>query len=370
MEKDIRILFIGSFLQVDKSGGVGGQMYACNTLINSKLSENVEWIMLDSTAINNLHISFYWRLYKSFKRISKYFYFLTTKNVDAILIFSSHGFSFLEKGCMGIMGKFLNKGVIYAPRSGWLINEINTKRNKFIQYVFEKSDFVICQSENWKKIFTNNFKKIPDEKYVIIKNWIDVNGYPSERVNIETEVIILFLGWVERAKGIFDLIEAARNLVPVFPFIKFHIAGSGKDLQLAQSIVNELNLKEYFVFHGWVLNGEKYKLLQKSDIFVLPSYYEGLPNALIEAMASSLPCIATSVGAVNDIIEDGVNGNIIPSGDVTMLINKLKGLIESPALRRKMGEAARKEIINNHDINIALEKFTTIFSKLLENKKK
>jgi glycosyltransferase involved in cell wall biosynthesis len=362
MIKKRSVLFIGSFLKKSKTGGVGGQMYACNSLTNSHLNDYVNWIRLDTTAESNLRISFLKRAFNSFLRFVSFFYLIAVKKIDIILIFSSGGYSFLEKGYMAIIGKLSKKKIIFAPRSGWLLNDLNSKRRNFICKVFEKSDYIICQGENWKETFKSNFSHIPNKKFIVIKNWIDIASYPTSRTNNTRKINVLFLAWVKKEKGIFDLISVAERLYREFPNLIFNIAGSGSDIEQARSYVTQLGLNDFFVFHGWVLEANKYKLLQESDIFVLPSYFEGMPNALIEAMACGLPSIAYSVGGINDIITDAYNGFIVPVADLDRLTETLKTLIKSPELRKQIGLKARDEIIRNHNLETAVRQFERIFT--------
>ena len=91
--------------------------------------------------------------------------------------------------------------------------------------------------------------------------------------------------------------------------------------------------------------------MRDADIFILPSYREGLPNALLEAMASGCAVIASSVGAIPDVIEDGKNGILITQGDKLQLASSIIKLGSSKQLREDFGTHARKTIMNQHDIN-------------------
>ena len=356
------MLFVGSFKNKSKSGHVGGQMFASTTLVNSELSEHINWLLLDTTADSNTKTSFLKRAYKAFIRLLLFKKYLLFNKVDKILIFVADGFSFIEKGLMVLIGKLFRKEVILAPRSGVIVKDF--ERSSFFRWwvtlVINKADKVICQGEIWKKFYSKLIKKDFD-KLIVIQNWIDISKYKEKKnQNKSKDLNVLFLAWVIREKGIFELIEAANDLKEYYPNIKYVIGGKGDDLALAKQKVSDYSLDDRFMFKGWVLGEEKLELLRNSDIFVLPTYFEGFPNSLVEAMASELPCIATKVGAIPDLIQDNINGLLINPKDSDDLRSKLKMLYDDFDLRCELSSNARRSILDNNTINAAISKFKSL----------
>lgn len=355
------ILFVGSFKNKAKDGSVGGQMFACTTIVNSQLSNIVKWTLIDTTADSNSSNSIIKRLYKSIGRFLTFMYYILTKKYAAILIFTSSGLSFWEKGIMVIVAKFFTKSkVIIAPRSGHLIKDVesNGKISKFIPYVLSKADAVICQSGYWKNYFTNLCGDYDSNKFYVIQNWIDVVPY-SDISNSETgsnPVEILYLAWVDENKGIFELITAAKDLLQENLNFTLTIAGNGRAYDEIAMEIKKHQLEEKIILYGWALGKEKLGLLKKCNIFVLPSYYEGYPNSLLEAMASSTACIATAVGAIPDIIDDGINGFLVPPRNTDILKTRLRELILNENLRNQFSVNAQHKILSNNTIEIAINK--------------
>lgn len=357
-----KVLFVGSFQSQSKSGGVGGQMFACMSLINSKLSNNVDWLLVDTTAESNLIIPIRKRIFNALLRQLKFVYLLVTNKVELVIVFSSNGLSFLEKGMMILLAKFLKPRIktIFAPRSGRILNEVNSgKKQKFAQRVFRKSDIVICQGQSWKEFFQMNVIDTSN-KYLVIKNWINIDNY-SFQVSKSLKVEMLFLAWLEKDKGLFDLIQA------VFEVVKqghqnfiLRIAGKGKHEEQAKDLVDELGLSNYVNFEGWVIGEAKIQLLELSHIFILPSYFEGSPNALIEAMASGNACISTTVGAIPDIVENYKNGLLIDPGDISSLTSAIIKLLSSEEERLDYATAARKTVLKEHSISNSISEFERI----------
>ena len=120
------------------------------------------------------------------------------------------------------------------------------------------------------------------------------------------------------------------------------LAGQGSALEEARSWVQSRGLDAHIVFAGWIAGAEKISLYATADIFVLPSYAEGLPNAMIEAMAAGLPVVVTPVGSIPDVIVDNSNGLVVPPRDVPALTNALDYLSKAPEERKRLGSAAHE----------------------------
>ncbi len=368
--RKFKVLFIGSFQSDQLSAVVGGQMFACKSLIQSRLSDTIDWVLIDTTAESKGSISLITRFRKAFFRMSKFIYHLFFSKIDICLIFTADGFSFLEKGMACLIGKLFGKKVVLAPRSGIIVNDVkNSKiRKKFISFVLDKVDIVICQGETWKTFYTDLLKRNFD-KLIIIQNWIDIEKYifskivQNSEINEEDETInVLFLAAVDKKKGIFDLIEAvSRNRIKN---VIYHIAGDGLAMVESKLLIQKFGLDNQFRFYGWVRGDNKMKLLQRADIFVLPSYYEGFPNALMEAMASGIAIIATKVGSIPDVVEHSKNGLLYCAGDIDALDKHLQLLILNKEIRLKLAKEALISVKENNSIDIAVNKFDKLFQSL------
>lgn len=148
---------------------------------------------------------------------------------------------------------------------------------------------------------------------------------------------VLFLGWLEKEKGIFELLDACEQLAPHFNFI-LSVAGRGHAEVEAKKFVQGCNLNSRVDFVGWVHDAEKMRLLQESDILVLPSWAEGFPNAVIEAMSAKLSVIVTSVGNVPYLLRNREHALIIPPKNVDALRESLKELFVNKDFRVQLAE--------------------------------
>lgn len=182
--------------------------------------------------------------------------------------------------------------------------------------------------------------RVPEtaERLIIVPNATPVPRLPHAGGG--ESVHILFLGRVESRKGVPELCAALGGLAAL-PGWRATIAGDGEVDKLRRDL-KELGLAERVAVPGWQGEDDVARLLSTADILTLPSHSENLPIAVIEAMAAGLAIVTTPVGATPDIVSDGETGLLVPPGDVEALRQALAKLIETPALRRELGEATRR----------------------------
>lgn len=372
MEKK-RVLFVGSFKNTAKDGSVGGQMYACKSLISSPLSETVEWILLDSTGDSVPPPPISRRLFLALKRVIKFIYFIIRYRPQVTLIFTANGTSILEKGMMVLVASTFSIKTILAPRGGPLEHEIKRSRvfRSLVKLVLRRSSFVICQGNFWREFFLSIESGNP-RKYVSIPNWIDLDNYVyTDRRTItnvhrkdDEALMILFMGWVQSDKGVFDLYSSLSEEVLKNKRLHIAILGDGPAREeLITTSKKQSNPNHTYEFPGWVHGTLKANYLAKADIFILPSYSEGMPNSLMEAMASGVPSIATDVGAVKDLIGNNESGLIVKVGDIKGISNAILYYINKTSETERMIQSARQIILNNHSLEIASKKI----QNLIEN---
>jgi glycosyltransferase involved in cell wall biosynthesis len=144
-------------------------------------------------------------------------------------------------------------------------------------------------------------------------------------------------------KGLNYLLETVVEVRRRYPEIEFHVYGDGPLLDSLLKYAAELGLDGSSIFLGAFSHKDLPGIMEKTDLFLLSSVLEGQPLALVEAMAYSCPIVATSVGGIPELIQDGVNGFLCPPGNPECLAEKVMELVENPRLRKQMGAEARKK---------------------------
>ena len=362
------VLFVGSFMREAKDGHVGGQMFACNSLLNSSLADDYNWFLVDSTSESVFTPSFLNRVLRAFKRILKVFSILICNNnkVDTLLIFTVDGFSFIEKGLILFIGKLFGKRTVIAPRSGLFLNDFKRPFFKwFIKLVFSKADWIVCQGQSWKDFFLSEIRELSSVKLIVINNWINPDLYAGRiKFRPTKRIIITYIGWFEEFKGIYDLFQVIDRInsdSDLGSRVEFRLAGEGSKFQDIASMVNSNSYRNVKLL-GWVLNEEKTKLLSDTDIYVQLSHVEGFPNSILEAMASGKAVLCTKVGAVADLVADGVNGFMVPPLNPDEAYKKLLVLIEDQSMRLKMAKNAEETVRDRFVLEQAVEKFNIILN--------
>ena len=179
--------------------------------------------------------------------------------------------------------------------------------------------------------------------------------------------IILFVGRCEKDKGVFELIESFGLIANKNRSAELIFVGDGGARQELEKVVQPEEWRNRVRFVGLVGRKEITSYYQSADIFVLPSYGEGMPNALLEAMAVGLPCVATRVGGIPEAVQDGVNGLLIPSRSATAITTALNSLLASPELAFRMGAAAAKTIRNHFTWQANAQAHLAFYEEVIRN---
>jgi len=266
----------------------------------------------------------------------KYFYFKLAYLFNSKLIYHFHGASFSEQ---------FSKTSIF-----W---------RKKIMEMFQEVDLVICLSNNWR----DEIKKIaPHANIVVVPNSVKL-PLLSNRVYNSENISILFLGLIGERKGLFDLIKVFMRLLTDGNNIVLNIGGNGDTTKLLTAIF-DLGINKHANYLGWVSEEERDRLFRETDIFVLPSYAEGMPMSILEAMSYGVPVISTIVGGIPELIEDGETGLLVNPGDIDMLYEKMNDLIHNDEYRKKLGENGRLKIEKNHNISEHIYRIDNIYNTL------
>lgn len=239
---------------------------------------------------------------------------------------------------------------------------------RFISYPvelkhIESSDIITTVSESVAQEL-KEYGLNPD-KISVISNGVDEKiFYPSKKESENDKKNIMYAGRIDREKGLFDLVESAKIICNQKADVSFIIAGDGRDLNKLKRKIKKIGLQNRFTFLGQVEKDQMIKLYQNATLFILPSYREGLPTVLLEAMSSGLPIIATDVRGNRDLISNGENGLLVPPKNPIKMAETIITLLEDEKLIERLGKNARKTIIEKYTWNDVFNKFLKYYESL------
>lgn len=293
---------------------------------------------------------------------------LIMKSPDLVHIHTSTYWSFWENAVYILVSNlFFKKTIVHIH--GGAFNKFYKDSNYLVKFLMRKilnlSDRVIALSPKWKRFFTD---LIPQNKILVLENFVNFSRYAQfkRKVYLSDDTIkVLFIGGAQaKTKGIYDIFKAIPIIVRQNENIYFAFVGCANIERLDVISKEEENISHVRIW-DYVYGDQKINIFTNSDIFVLPSYSEGFPIAMLEAMAAGLPIIATSVGAISEVIEDGKNGFLIKTGDYHALAEKILTLAKDRKLRQKMGRTNIEKIRKQYDREVLMRKLSFVYEKLL-----
>ena len=226
-----------------------------------------------------------------------------------------------------------------------------------IDRLFANSSAVIVLGEYWAGVVSDRVPAARD-RIVVLANATLPSPSDCEPAS-DGRVRITFLGKIGPNKGTQQLIEALATLADRSDWTAT-ICGNGA-VEESRDLANRLGIADRTIFPGWLDAQATASQLRQTDIFVLPSFSEGLPMAILEAFAWGIAVVATPVGSIPEVIEHQRNGLIVPVGDVQALAQALRQLVQDADLRRMLGQTARQDHAARFDINVYVPRLAAVW---------
>lgn len=283
-------------------------------------------------------------------------------SADVVHVHVSVRGSFKRKYEIAKIAKVQGKKLIIHEHNGEFAEIFETEDDAYrakVRNFFGLADVVIVLSEEWREYFS---QYVCDEnKILVMHNAVSI---PKQAADPRARQNVLFLGRLGSRKSPDVLLRAAKSLRARFPEVHYRFAGDG-DIDNYKALAFELGISDQCDFVGWVTGDEKERLVRESGVFCLPSRHEGMPMSLLEMMAYGIPCIATPVGGVPQVIRDGKNGYLTPVGDVNALAERLSGLLSDPEKRGEIGTAARRTMEDSFSIERNIQALSSLYREVL-----
>lgn len=296
----------------------------------------------------------YYPEYKEGSRLVQLYWFITTymrlffrfafdRRIKILHCHTAAGYDFMRTSSFVRLAKLFGKKVIihsHASRFKDYYIQSGDVRKKKIRKTLNSADVLIVLSESWREWF-----KSIEVKSDIITVLHNITEYPTIIDNNEskgTKKNFLFLGEIGPRKGVFDLLEAiARHKDVLRDRMELRIGGNKMEDKLKAFIIDN-KLADFTFFEGFVTGRRKIDLLNWADIYILPSYNEGLPISVLEAMSYSMPIISTPVGGIPEVVNDK-NGVLVTPGDCDGIYEAIIGYLDNPDIISIHGEASRSK---------------------------
>jgi glycosyltransferase involved in cell wall biosynthesis len=291
------------------------------------------------------------KLFYCVKQYLLYLVFFLRVRPDICHIHHASNGSFYRKVYYILISKLLGSKVIVHVHSSYFVTFVsNTKslRRKVISSVLNSCDLVIVLTQGILDQLTS-LEDISLRNATVVNNPICLNNYRVCKTQLRDRNRLVYLGWITQAKGVYDLLEAAPHIKEKIPDFTLDYYGN-KETEKLSLLINERDLGDYITIHGWIDSDRKNVVLKTATALILPSYTEGIPNVILEAMATGLPIITTAVGGIPDILKDDINCAFCTPGDPVDIAEKVGSLLLS---------SAKKEAISAQNL-ISVEQYDSV----------
>ena len=284
----------------------------------------------------------------------------TMSRHDIVHIHSAAYISFFRKSIVFWIARAWRRPVIWhlhTPNNDFC-DFFGSKRlsGRYGRWVLGKADRVVVLSESWRPLVA---PYVAETRLRVILNPIPDVDFAAEARSPQGPVRILYLAHLIQRKGYPLLIRAFAEISRDNAGCRLVFAGSG-EVKEAQELCRELGIEQAVEFLGWIKEPRRTEELRKAEIFVLPSYQEGLPMGVLEAMAFGLAVVTTPVGGIGDVVRDQENGILVEPGNVDELREALSDLVNNAQKRQRLGAKAREDVRSFTAGNIA-EKWLELY---------
>ncbi len=291
------------------------------------------------------------------------YYFVFKPHIKIVHIHTASYLSFRRSAIWVYLAKCFGRKVILHIHGGEF-HKYYMECEGFVKKVLRKVDSLICLSDEWKAFF---IKKLALENLEVIPNVVEKPQLKS--ITKKDECLhLLYFGYLGYRKGAFDLLKVFKdNREQLQGRLLLHVGGNGEVEKFVQKI-QEYELEDLVIYEGFVSGERKAELLSLCDLFVLPSYAEGLPISILEAMSYKKPILSTKVGGIPQIVHNGENGYLFTAGDVDALATLILQVLNEKEELTQMGQRSYEKVEPYRSPNVRA-KLEDLYTRLLSSDK-
>ena len=311
------------------------------------------------------------KLTKLIKGISGYISFsknLIINKPELVHIHSSFGPSFYRKLPFIYMSHLAGVPIINhihgADFDEFYINA-SEKKKKLIRNTYAKCERLIALSSEWKERLS---QLVDPEKIVIIENYSILHEEAFEQRKVkELTANVLFLGELGKRKGCYDIPYVVKKVVEQVPTAMFYLCGAGsvEDENNIKHLCEEQGIIDHVVFPGWIRDKKKDDMLRNADVFFLPSYNEGMPMSVLDAMGYGLPVVSTNVGGIPKIVRNGKNGYCCEAGNIEALAEGIISLLTNDEQCKSFSQGSMEIIRSRYSLEYHLGLLEALYENVI-----
>lgn len=327
---------------------------------------------LESGIMERFGIDYYQTHGRGTKRFKFFFFIKVLPGIirkmslyDVVHIHTASWWSFRRKLVIILIAKLLGKHAVihlHGAKFEEYYHHAPSYEKAVIKYGYSRADKVVVLSNEWRRKIS---RFCDSEKIVVIPNCISLNVLPDHVITekIRPPKIILFMGELGQRKGVYDLLDALHRLDIKKGHVQVWLCGDG-EMEIVRKKISELGLSHIAKAPGWISGQEKENLLHNAYLYVMPSYFEGLPVSILEALANATPVISTPVGGIPDAVHDGSNGFIVPTGAPEILAERIHELIADEVLWRSFSVNALDTVRQSFSMETLESRLGSLYSSL------
>jgi glycosyltransferase involved in cell wall biosynthesis len=357
---------------------IGGVATFIEILLHSRLADKYQLIHIDTTRDrggqgeqNRLALI---NLYYLARQLAAVLAVCIRQRPRIIHLPLTSGVSFWKGAAFILVGRLFGLKVVAHLHGGYFQKYFarkNRPARSAARWILSRADVIIALSEGWRRLIQEEIR--PAIPVRVVTNTVDEAfarclrsaEKPTEADGRQT---VLFLGRLNDLKGVFDILKAVPLALRERPELYFVIAGPEHHPGIAaqmKEVCEREGVSSHVQMPGPVTGRDKLDLFLSSYLFVLPSYVENFPYTVLEAMAAGLPVITTPVGALPEVVEEGVNGYFITPGDYRALAERITLLARDGRLRQEMAKANRAKVLEKFTPEAAMAELEKVYDELL-----
>jgi glycosyltransferase involved in cell wall biosynthesis len=355
---------------------MGGVATYYQSLLNSSLPQQVDFCFVETSSqrrtLSQSGLFTFSNLISAITDCGRFTKAVIKHRPQLTHIGTAFGLSYVKHSVCVLIARLFGSRVLLHPHCGF--SALYTNQPRWWQWFFRRiirfTNGVVTLSSEWNQLITI----VPGCAVYYLPNAIDLTAYRTatlKRRMVEQNppfLKVLYLGYLGKAKGSFDLIEAAKEILAKNIPVKIDLVGeelAKGEVEKLKKQIAQTGLGSVVSLHPPVMGSKKIEMLLEADIFIYPSYCEGMPIAVIEAMASGLPIISTRVGGLPDLVKDGINGILVEAGHPDQLVRAILSLSLNPDQRFAMQLNSYQRAVDKFDIEKLVPRLVNIYSQAL-----